>query len=81
MNQKTVQFAITALAFLLVGLVLCVVLNRGEALYSSFSTAVGMVVGAIAIKHGVDGLAQGSGVRGAWKNLTTDARPGEDDKP
>jgi hypothetical protein len=79
--RRTADFGMVALGFLLAGLVICIFAKDGETLYSSYTTAVGAVVGAIAVKHGIDGLAVGSGVKGAWRTLTTDEKPEEGPKP
>jgi len=50
-------------------------------IFAGFFSAVGVVVGAVIVKHSVESLATGGGIAGAWKTLTTPAKPGDPPSP
>lgn len=73
---RTLLIAALALVLLFVGALMIAKDN-----YGSFATAVGAIVGAIAVRSGVQALSEGGGVKGAWAALTTSAKPGEGPSP
>lgn len=74
--MRTVFFGIVALAFLTVGLGLCLGFPApGREIFGSFSLAVGGIVAVVAGKHGVESLATGGGIHGAKTVLMTTAQP------
>jgi hypothetical protein len=74
---RTFIFSIVALAFLTSGLAMSLGHPvAGIALFSSFATSVVGIVFAVAGKSTVSSLGEGTGVKGAWAALTTDAKPG-----
>jgi hypothetical protein len=74
---RTVTFGTVSLAFLTVGLGLCLGFPApGKEIFGAFSLAVAGITATIAAKHGVESLAEGGGTGGVWKVLTTDAKPG-----
>lgn len=78
---RTFAFSVIALGFLLAGLYLCLRWPvAGIAVFTAFAGAVVVIVGAVAGKSAVEHLAGGGGIAGAWRALTTDAKP-EPPKP
>lgn len=75
-GSRTLIAVLFAIMALTLGLWFIVDNQRASA-YVSFSLAIVGVVGAIATKASVDSLSQGDGTKGAWKNLTTDKKPGD----
>lgn len=76
--MRTVFFGVVALAFLTVGLGLCLGFPvPGREIFGSFSLAVGGIVGVVATKHGVESLATGGGIQGARAVLMTSQQPPE----
>ena len=74
---RTFIFSIVALAFLTSGLAMSLGHPvAGIALFGSFATSIVGIVFAVAGKSAVGSLGEGTGVKGAWVALTTDAKPG-----
>ena len=77
-GSRTFVFGVVSLAFLLVGLALCLGFpSPGRELFAAFALAVGGITATIAAKHGVESLATGQGIAGAAKTLWTDKKPPE----
>ena len=75
---RTVAFGVCALSFLLVGYSLALSFpSLGAAGFSTYATTVGGIVGAIAVKHGIESLATGTGIVGAKNALMTATQPPE----
>ena len=80
--MRTVFFGIVALAFLTVGLGLCLGFPApGKEIFGSFSLAVGGIVAVVAGKHGVESLATGGGIQGARDVLMTSVKPQATEAP
>jgi hypothetical protein len=74
--MRTVFFGVIALAFLTVGLGLCLGFPApGREIFGAFSIAVAGIVAVVAGKHGVESLATGGGIHGAASVLMTSAQP------
>lgn len=75
-GQRTVLFGVIALAFLALGLHLCLDhAEAGKVIFASFATAVVAISLGVSAKHGIESLATGGGIEGAWKTLTSDQKP------
>jgi len=74
--MRTVFFGTVALAFLTVGLGLCLGFPApGREIFGAFSIAVAGIVTVVATKHGVESLATGGGIEGAASVLMTSQQP------
>ncbi len=71
----------SALIVLIVKVKDSVVVTALAPIFAGFFSAVGVVVGAVIVKHSVESLATGGGIAGAWKTLTTPAKPGDPPPP
>lgn len=79
-KYRTLIGVLVAIGALLGGLALLAMDQRGAA-YGAFATAIVGVIGSLALKGGVGVLAGGNGAKGAWKALTTDAKPDDPQEP
>jgi hypothetical protein len=74
--MRTVFFGVVALAFLTVGLGLCLGFPApGKEIFGAFSIAVAGIVSVVATKHGIESLATGGGIQGVTRVLMTSAQP------
>jgi len=72
---RTAVFALVAMAFLLAGFLAVVRWAQGGEVYGAYAAAISFIVASVAGKHATETLATGGGIAGAWRALTTDAKP------
>lgn len=88
-NQWRTVGLVAGACLLLATVFLVVILRAGaplplgdvDRLWTALTDAVVWLVAVVALKASVQHLAGGGGARGAWKALTTSAKPGDPEPP
>lgn len=83
MNSQDGMYGLRTLLVATLGMILLFVaaIVVGKDSYAAFATSVAAIVASVAVRSGVQSLAEGAGVKGAWTTLTTPAKPGEGPPP